>query len=223
MDKVELRVSPKSPLSRQSIAEWRIDVRGFESLEHEVKSTDAQHRFAGVRAPLAVLAVETTTAKPGEGALHQPALRQEQDAVGPLGPLDHRKENFPSGAQGSHPGDEVPDRRLIGPAQAHTGKLGPEDSQAWPRPSTRLYTRRRDHHGQAQPSRIAEEVPLAAIDVLRRIKPTALPSPVVLMDGLSITPALGWWCFPAAPHTSPRSPSCIRCPVPSWRQLQKSW
>jgi hypothetical protein len=63
-----LRVSPKSPLGRQSIAEWRIDVRGFESLEHEVNSTDAQHRFAGVRATLAGLAVATTTAKPGGGA-----------------------------------------------------------------------------------------------------------------------------------------------------------
>jgi hypothetical protein len=81
MDKVELRVSPKSPLSRQSIAEWRIDVRGFESLEHEVKSTDAQHRFAGVRAPLAVLAVATTTAKPGERAVDHPTFRQRDESL----------------------------------------------------------------------------------------------------------------------------------------------
>src|SRR5262245_8608566 len=41
-----LRVSPKSLLCRHSIAEWGINLGGFKSLEHEVQSTDPQHRFA---------------------------------------------------------------------------------------------------------------------------------------------------------------------------------
>jgi hypothetical protein len=42
-----LRVSPKSLLlCRNPGAERRIDMRGFESLEHEVNSTNPQHRFA---------------------------------------------------------------------------------------------------------------------------------------------------------------------------------
>jgi hypothetical protein len=41
----ELRVSPKSLLCRHAIAEWGINLGGFQSLEHEVQGTDPQHRF----------------------------------------------------------------------------------------------------------------------------------------------------------------------------------
>ena len=40
-----LRVSPKSLLCRHAIAEWGINLGGFQSLEHEVQGTDPQHRF----------------------------------------------------------------------------------------------------------------------------------------------------------------------------------
>jgi hypothetical protein len=44
--RVRLRVSPKSLLCRHAIAEWGINLGGFQSLEHEVQGTDPQHRFA---------------------------------------------------------------------------------------------------------------------------------------------------------------------------------
>jgi hypothetical protein len=41
-----LRVSPKSLLCRNPVAERRIDIGGLQSFEHEVNGTDAQHRCA---------------------------------------------------------------------------------------------------------------------------------------------------------------------------------
>jgi hypothetical protein len=41
-----LSASPKSLLCCNPVAERRIDIRGLQSLEHEVNGPDAQHRFA---------------------------------------------------------------------------------------------------------------------------------------------------------------------------------
>ena len=43
---MSLRVSPKSLLCSNPVAERRIDIGGLQSFEHEVNGTDAQHRFA---------------------------------------------------------------------------------------------------------------------------------------------------------------------------------
>jgi hypothetical protein len=64
---------------------------------------------------------------------------------------------------------------------------------------------------------------LTAFDLFVDIKAAKPPFSVVFTDWLSRIPALGWRRFPAATRTSPRSKSCIRCQVPSWRQRQKYW
>jgi hypothetical protein len=70
-------------------------------------------------------------------------------------------------------------------------------------------------------ARAAQEVALAAFDLLVGIKAAESPFSVVLTDWLSRMPALGWRRLPAAARTSPRSRSCIRCQVPSRRHWRK--
>jgi hypothetical protein len=66
-----------------------------------------------------------------------------------------------------------------------------------------------DDHGEQQPSRIDEEMALATLHMFVGIIAAHPPFSVVLTDWLSILPALGWRCRPAATRTSPRSKSCI--------------
>ena len=61
-----------------------------------------------------------------------------------------------------------------------------------------LHVGSRDHHGQQQPYGIDEDVALAALDMFVGIIAVDPPFSVVLMDWLSMLPALGWRCRPAA-------------------------
>jgi hypothetical protein len=70
-----LSVSPESHLCCRSIVEWRITVRGFESLAHQVNGADASHRFTGGGLARILLTVSTTTTKPSDGAFHDPTFR----------------------------------------------------------------------------------------------------------------------------------------------------
>ena len=86
-----------------------------------------------------------------------------------------------------------------------------------------LHTGGRDHDGEEPPSGIDEDMPFAPLDLFVRINAADPPVSVVLTDWLSMMPALGCRCFPAATRTSPRSRSCITCQVPSFRQRQTYW
>jgi hypothetical protein len=95
-----------------------------------------------------------------------------------------------------------------------------EDRQQTLGPITVLHTGGR-HHGQHEPYGINQEVALAPFDLLAGVIPADPPFSVVLTDGLSMMPALGWRCLPIAARTSPRRRSCSSCQVPSRRQRQK--
>src|SRR5687767_1718381 len=97
----------------------------------------------------------------------------------------------------------------------------PEDLQERYGSIAVLYTGSRHHDGQQQAKRIDEEMAFAAFDLFVCVKAADPPFSVVLTDWLSMRPALGWRCLPEAARTSPRSRSCIRCQLPSWRQIQK--
>jgi hypothetical protein len=87
-------------------------------------------------------------------------------------------------------------------------------------PSAVWHVGGRDDHGQQQPSRIAAEMALTAIDLCVGIGAVDPPFSVVWTDGLSLLPALGWRCRPAAARTSPRRRSWSTSHVPSLRQCQ---
>jgi hypothetical protein len=121
------------------------------------------------------------------------------------------------------PRDHLARIRWIGPDHPQARERVPEECQQGFGPVTILHTRRGDNDGQDQPERVDEEMPLAAFDLFVDIKAAEPPFSVVFTDWLSRIPALGWRRLPAATRTSPRSKSCIRCQVPSWRQRQKYW
>ena len=99
----------------------------------------------------------------------------------------------------------------------------PKECQHGFGPSTLVYTRCGDHDGQDASARVDEEMPLAAFDLFVDSNAAEPPVSVVFPDWLSIIPALGWRRFPVATRTSPRSKSCLRGQVLSWRQRQQYW
>ena len=97
----------------------------------------------------------------------------------------------------------------------------PEDVEEVLCPIAVLHVGRRNDDRQHQPEGIYEEVTLTTLDLLARVIAPDPPCSVVFTDWLSMMPALGWRCVPAATSTSPRSRSCMCCQVPSLRQRQK--
>jgi hypothetical protein len=79
-----------------------------------------------------------------------------------------------------------------------------------------------DHHAQEPAAGVDHERPRAPFPLLRRVNTRAPPGAVVLTDGLSIIPALGWRRWPAAARPSPRTRACSPGQVPSWHQGRTS-
>jgi hypothetical protein len=179
------------------------------------------HGFARLGQILVIFGESAVAAEPPKCPLHNPPLRQQEEALGPLRPFDNVQADFPPGPQGPHPGEEVPAIGLIGPDPPQARELGAEDAQERHGRIAVLHISRSDHHGEQQPEGIDEDMPLATIDMFGLIVAVDPPFSVVLTDWLSITPALGCRCFPLALRTLPRRRSFMRCHVPSWRQARK--
>jgi len=81
----------------------------------------------------------------------------------------------------------------------------------------------RDDDRQEHAEGIDQAMPLTPLEVRVRIIAAEPPGPLVLLDCLSMIPALRWRRLPATPRTSPRSRSCLCCQVPSFRQRRQSW
>lgn len=99
----------------------------------------------------------------------------------------------------------------------------PQDRQQGHGTLAVLHARRRDDDDEEEPERIDEHMALASVQLLGRVIAMAPPFSVVLTDWLSMMPALGCRCFPAATRTLPRSWSCMTCQVPSRCQRPKYW
>jgi hypothetical protein len=194
-----------------------------QATDHQVDHGHANHGVARLGHILVVLRASAVAAAPPAGPLHHPPLREELEAFRALGPLDHVQADLPPGPQGPHPGDEVPTIGLIGPEQPKAHARMPAQVQPWQGPLTVWHAGRRHHHPQPEASRIDEEMALAPVDMFGFIIPVVPPFAVVLTDWLSMIPALGWRCRPAATRTSPRRRSWMSCQVPSCRQRQQSW
>jgi hypothetical protein len=193
-----------------------------QTTHHQMDHGHTDHRVARLGQIFVIFGSSAIPAEPPEGALHNPALRQGQNALDPSGPFDHVQANIPPGPERPHPGEAVTGRGLIRPDQPPSGKPAAEDVSQQHGSIAILHTSGRDHYGQEQPSRLDEDVTFAAIDVFRGIIAVDPPFSVVLTDGLSMIPALGCRCVPTTTRTSPRSMSCRCCQVPSSRQTRTS-
>ena len=160
--------------------------------------------------------------QPGEGPLHHPPFRQEEEAVASRRSLNNLEADLPPGPLPPQPGDQVPCIGRIRPDTPQAGKLIPQTRQqafggraVWP-------VGGRDDHAKQQPSRIDEAMALATLDMFGGIIAAAPPCLVVLTDWQSMFPALGWRWRPSASRTSPRRRSCITSQVASLRHGQKA-
>jgi hypothetical protein len=192
-----------------------------QATHHQMDHGDPDHggtRLGDIRIILRSAAVPTT---PGEGPLHDPACWQQEDALDPVGALDHLQADFAPGPSLPDPGDERPRLRLIGPDHAQARTAVPQGVQQGHGPVAVWHAGGRDHDREEQPERVDEEVPCAAVDLCGRVVAVAPPVSVVFTDCRSMIPALSWRRFPAATRTSPRSRSGIRCHVPACCQRQQ--
>jgi len=89
-------------------------------------------------------------------------------------------------------------------------------------PVTVLHMGSRDRYGEEEPKGIDEDMALTAVALFVGLNAADPPVSVLLTDWLSMIPALGWRCLPAATRTSPRRRSCLTCQVPSLRHCQQS-
>jgi len=142
------------------------------------------------------------------------------EGVGALGHLQADRSVPP---QHPDPVHQPPGIRPVRPDVLQPRLRVPEDRQPWLRPIAALHTGGRDDDRQEHAEGIDQAMPLTPLEVRVRIIAAESPVPVVLLDCLSMIPALSWRRLPAAPRTSPRSRSCLCCQVPSFRQRQQSW
>src|SRR5712671_2763413 len=68
-------------LRRLAIVKCLYRLARGQTAEHEVDRTDANHRFARIRAPFVVLAVSSIAPHPSVGAFHDPTLGQFHEAL----------------------------------------------------------------------------------------------------------------------------------------------
>ena len=116
-----------------------------QTTHHHMDHGHAEHGFTRLGPILIILRETAVAAKPAKGPLHHPALRQEQEPLGPFGPSDHVEADVPPGPQGPSPSNQIPGRGLIPPEQTQARTPVPQDVQEWHGPVAVLHAGRRDH------------------------------------------------------------------------------
>ena len=136
-----------------------------ELLQHALGQGDMNLGFqGGVHAALVVLAQTTVSAQPGEGALHDPALGQDREALGRGVAADNAQ--LPSTLR-LHPGIQLgPLVAAVTPDHAQAGEVVLQTVEDLPDAVPVLDVGRRHDHLQRQPQRIHDQVSLAALDLL---------------------------------------------------------
>jgi hypothetical protein len=177
--------------------------------------------FARFWPQLIVFTQPAVAVEPPQRAFDNPPLGDHFKPLGGIGAFGDCQTDLAPRAQRPDPVDQRPSIGAIGPDAAQPGKLMPEDFQHLRGPIAVLHAGGRDDDGQDPSERVDEKMPFAAFDLFVGVKAADPPFSVVLTDWLSMTPALGWRCLPAATRTSPRSRSWMTCQVPSLRHCQK--
>jgi hypothetical protein len=171
--------------------------------KHEADHGDVDHRLAGVREVLVVLAEPTLSPEPAERTFDHPATRQNLEPFEVFGALHDLQTDGVSLAERPDPVDELPRVSAVGPDEAKPLPSLAEATEEELGSIAILDISGMNNDGDQQPERIDEEVPLSAVDLLARIVAMGPPFSVVLTDWLSMIPALGSRFRPADWRRSP--------------------
>jgi len=171
-------------------------------MNHQVYHGDSYHRLAAVDQGLVIFAQPSVLSQPGEGALDDPAFGQNLESAGIITTLDDLQR---PAAKGSGPFNQLPGISAIRPDQLQPPEGSGEFRQHQLGPVAILQTGGMHHHAQDQAQGIDDDMPLAAVDFLPRVKTAYPPFSVVFTDWLSMTAAVGVGFLPSATRTFSRS------------------
>jgi hypothetical protein len=151
-------------------------------------------RLAAAREVFVVLAQASVPAEPGEGTLHDPALRLHNEAFGVRITPDDVQHPEVSSVQPLHCQRSI---SLVSPHYHQPGHKQLRPLQQSPATVSVLNTSRVHHHHQQQPKSVYQDVALTPFDVLVSVVPycalylVAPPFSAVFTDWLSIIAADG--------------------------------
>jgi hypothetical protein len=138
--------------------------------------------FPGFRQPFVIFAQAPVAIEPAEGALHNPALRNDHKPLDGGRALRHRQADRPVPPQGPDPVHQRPGIGLVRPDVPSPSILVLQALQQRLRPVAVLHTGGRDDDGQDQPAGIDQDRPLAPLDLCTRVATAEPPVSVVLTD-----------------------------------------
>jgi hypothetical protein len=179
------------------------------------------HGFTGGRQQFVIFTQALVAIEPSKRALHNPALRDHDEPFDGIAAFGNPQADRSLRPQGPDPVHQRSGIGSIRPDMSEPPVLVAEDVEELSCVIAILDAGIRLDHRQEQPEGIDQDMPLASLDLFTRVIAAELPFSVVLTDWLSRIQALGWRRLAAATRTSPRSRSCMRCQVPSFRQRQK--
>jgi hypothetical protein len=165
---------------------------------------DVDPCFAALAEGFVVFAQAARAAQPTEGPLHDPPLRQHDEALLPRSARDDLDRPVP---EPSCPLDELAPVRRVRPDLDQPRETAVQPAQHEFRPLAILDMGRMHHRHQQQPQRIDQDVPLASVYLLAGIVTSRPPFSVVFTDWLSRMAALGVGSLPAFVRTCSRSAS----------------
>ena len=172
-------------------------------MEHEVGHGDEDHGLAAFGQGFVVLGQSAVLAQPGEGAFHNPALRQDDKAAGRMSLDDFYDAEEPAPS----PMHELPRIPAVGedhlkPSEACAQLLNQQFCSV-----AILDVGGMNDQGEDQPKGVDDHMTLAAQRFLARVVPPVPPFSAVLTVWLSRMPTLGVGFLPAFCRTWMRSRS----------------
>jgi len=138
-----------------------------QAAQHDADHGEAEEGGDGSRVTLEVSGQATVAADPGEGALDDPALGQDDEAMGIAALDDLQSPRAGPGDDVSHPWPLVAG---VGEDAFDEREGSPRRAQQIARTVAVLHIGRVDDHVQQEAQRVDEDVALAAGDFLARIK-----------------------------------------------------
>ena len=170
-------------------------------MNHQVYHSDLDHAFTALRQCLVVLGQSAVLAEPGEGALHDPSLRQHDEPVQlrALDDLDRAKK------PAAGPVHELARIAAVGkdqsqPTKARAQLLNDKSAAVAVLDIGWMNDQRHD-----QPERVDQDVSFSPGYLLARVVAAIPPFAAVLTDWLSRMPTLGVGFLPTFLRTRARS------------------
>ena len=138
-----------------------------QATQHDADHGEAEEGRDGSGVTLEIAGQAAVAADPGKGALDNPALGQDDEAMG-IAALDDLQ--APEAGLGDHLGHLRPLIPGVGKDAFDERKGSPRRAQQVSRTVAILHVGRVDGHAQQEAKRIDEDVPLAAGDLLARVE-----------------------------------------------------